>query len=129
LKPCRRYTPEELAKMKFSERRPTSCERGRWPIRVELDVDGQPLYRGDHAPAGLWDDGPSSVHRRFRLPAGRHRVDVRMRDDGNAGGHRYVASHDLVLEPGENFVVDFEAAAGGFVFDKAGRAPGTRGTP
>ncbi len=129
LKPCRRYTPEELAKMKFSERRPTSCERGRWPIRVELDVDGQPLYRGDHAPAGLWDDGPSSVHRRFRLPAGHHRVDVRMRDDGNEGGYRYVASQDLMLEPGENFVVDFEAGAGGFVFDKAGRASGTRGTP
>jgi ferredoxin/coenzyme F420-reducing hydrogenase delta subunit len=129
LKPCRRYSHEELSKMKFSERTATSCERGRWPVYVELDVDGRPFYRGEHAPAGLWDDGPSSVHRRFEMPAGKHRVDLRLRDDGNVDQYRYVASHEVVLEPGENFVIDFEAAAGGFVFDKAGRPAGERGAP
>ena len=40
LKPCRRYTHEELTNTKFSERSATSCERGRWPVYVELDLDG-----------------------------------------------------------------------------------------
>jgi hypothetical protein len=63
------------------------------------------------------------------MPAGKHRVDLRLRDDGNVDQYRYVASHEVVLEPGENFVIDFEAAAGGFVFDKAGRPAGERGAP
>ena len=89
LKPCRRYTHEELGQTKFSERSATSCERGRWPVYVELDLDGEPLYRGDHEPAGLWNDGPSAVYARFEVPAGRHRLDVRLRDDGADSGFNY----------------------------------------
>ena len=74
--------------MKFSDRSATSCERGRWPVYVELDLDGKALYRGEHQPAGLWDDGPSSVYRRFEIPAGRHRLDIRLRDDGSELGLR-----------------------------------------
>ena len=117
LKPCRRYTPEELAKMEFRERRPTSCERGRWPVYVELDLDGQPLYRGTHEPAGLWNDGPSSVYARFEVPAGRHRLDARLRDSGAGEGFGYSATQTVELAPGENFVVDFRAAEGGFTFE------------
>jgi len=121
LKPCRRYTPEELAKMPFSERRPTSCERGRWPVSVEIDLDGEPLYRGIHEPAGLWNDGPSSAYARFEVPAGRHRIDARLRDGGDPQRFEYQTSKVVDLTPGENFVVDFRATDGGFVFGRAQR--------
>lgn len=119
LKPCRRYTPEELAQLPFSERKATSCERGRWPVYVELDLDGRPVYRGTHEPAGLWNDGPSAVYARFEVPAGRHRVVVRLRDNGADRGFTSIAERTIELAPGENFVVDYRAAEGGFVFGRA----------
>jgi ferredoxin/coenzyme F420-reducing hydrogenase delta subunit len=116
LKPCRRYTHEELTNTPFSERRATSCERGRWSVYVELDLDGQPIYRGTHEPAGLWNDGPSAVYARFEVPAGPHRLAARLRDNGAASGFSFEAEHTVDLRPGENFVVDFRAAEGGFTF-------------
>jgi coenzyme F420-reducing hydrogenase delta subunit len=125
LKPCRRYTHEELTNTKFSERSATSCERGRWPVYVELDLDGQPLYRGQHEPAGLWNDGPSTVYARFEVPAGKHRLDARLREDGKDSGFNFESSRTVTLEPGENFVVDFRAAEGGFVFGLSERIDAT----
>lgn len=116
LKPCRRYSPEELAKMPFNERKPTNCERGRWPVHVQLDLDGQRIYRGTHEPAGLWNDGPSAVYARFEIPAGRHRLAVRLRDDGRESGWTYEAARTVDIAAGENFVIDFRAAEGGFSF-------------
>jgi ferredoxin len=116
LKPCRRYTPEELAQMPFNERTATSCERGRWPVYVELDLNGQTVYRATHEPAGLWSDGPSTVYERFEVPAGRHRVVARLRDDGAASGYTAVVERDIELTPGQNFVVDYRATEGGFLF-------------
>jgi ferredoxin/coenzyme F420-reducing hydrogenase delta subunit len=129
LKPCRRYTPEELAKMPFNERNPTSCERGRWPVTVEIDLDGKPLYRGTHEPAGLWNDGPSAAYARFEVPAGSHRIDARLRDGGDSQRFDYQSSQVVELIPGGNFVVDFRASDGGFVFGRAARAAAERGAP
>jgi ferredoxin/coenzyme F420-reducing hydrogenase delta subunit len=129
LKPCRRYTHEELTQTRFSERRATSCERGRWPVYVELDLDGKPIYRGTHEPFGLWDDGPSAVYARFKVPAGQHRLDARLRDDGAKSGFDYVAAQTIELAPGQNFVVDFRGAEGGFVFDRSGQDVARRGQP
>jgi quinol-cytochrome oxidoreductase complex cytochrome b subunit/coenzyme F420-reducing hydrogenase delta subunit len=118
LKPCRRMSHEEMMNTPFSERRATDCERGRWPVYVELDLDGQTIYRGQHDPAGLWNDGPSSVYARFEVPAGRHRLDARLRDDGRAEGFTSTGSHMLELQPGQNFVVDFRPQEG-FTFGRA----------
>ena len=117
LKPCRRYSPEELANLPFTERKPSTCERGRWPVRVRLDVDGAPRYAGTHEPAGLWNDGPSSAYVSLVLPAGTHRIDASLGDDGKTGRYRYAATQTVTLRAGQNFVVEFDANAGGFQFD------------
>jgi ferredoxin/coenzyme F420-reducing hydrogenase delta subunit len=129
LKPCRRYSHEELTNTPFRERSATSCERGRWPVYVELDLDGQPLYRATHEPAGLWDDGPSAVYARFEVPAGAHRLDARLRDDGSGRGFTFAASRTVELRPGQNFVVDFRAAEGGFTFGLPAQDAAGRETP
>jgi hypothetical protein len=82
-------------------------------------VDGQRRYDGTHEPAGLWSDGPSSAYQTFVLPAGEHTIAVRLSDDGQAGRYRYQASQTVTLVPGQHFVVEFDATAGGFQF--AGR--------
>jgi ferredoxin/coenzyme F420-reducing hydrogenase delta subunit len=116
LKPCRRLTHEEMMNTPFSERRASDCERGRWPVYVELDLNGESVYRGTHEPAGLWNDGPSSVYARFEVPAGRHRLEARLRDNGASSGFTVVEARDVDLRPGENFVIDFREADGGFRF-------------
>lgn len=121
LKPCRRYSPEELARLPFDQRRATTCERGRWPVYVELDLDGQPVHRGTHVPAGLWNDGPSTVYARFPVTAGRHRLELRLRDSGRAAGFDYTGSAIATLAPGQNFVIEFHGAEGGFRFGQPPR--------
>jgi len=129
---CRRLTQEELAKIPPNMRRPLDCSRERVPVVIELDLDGQPLYRAAIAPSGVWKDGPAAVYRRFTVPAGRHRLAMRLRDDlpgrinperagrGDAGGHwtgewNYVRSVDIELAARDNRVIDFRADKGGFL--------------
>jgi len=50
------------------------------------------------------------------VPAGRHRLEARLRDDGASSGFKFVAERTVELRPGENFVVDFRATEGGFTF-------------
>jgi hypothetical protein len=111
---CRRRTPEELAKLPPNMRNPLQCPRTRGSVYVELDVDGQTIYRASLPPSGLSGDGPSRVYQRFVVPAGPHTVAVRMRDTPRSEGFDHVKSGDVTLAAGDNFVVDFQA--GGFVF-------------
>ena len=130
LKPCRHYSPQELAQLPFNQRRATTCERGRWPVYLQLDLDGRTIHRATHQPAGLWDDGPSTVYASFRVPAGQHRLDVRLRDSGRATGFDYASSATVSLTPGQNFVIDFRGAEGGFQFGRApAHGPATQEVP
>jgi len=129
LKPCRRYTPDELAKLPFNQRRPTTCERGRWPVRVELDLDGRRIYHDTIEPAGLWNDGPSAVYAKFVVPAGRHRLSARLQDGGDASRFNYESTREVTLVPGQNFVVEFQAGEGGFVFGRGKPDSGEGRTP
>ena len=120
LKECRHYSPQELANLPFAERTATTCERGRWPVHLELLLNGRTIHRATHQPAGLWDDGPSTVYASFRVPAGTHQLTARLRDSGRTTGFDYESSTTVTLSPGQNYVVDFRGAEGGFQF---GRAP------
>jgi quinol-cytochrome oxidoreductase complex cytochrome b subunit/coenzyme F420-reducing hydrogenase delta subunit len=110
--PCKPLTPQQLAELKPNMRRPVDCPRERWPITVELERDGRLLYRGTHEPSGLWSDGVATVHRAFAVPAGPQSLTVRMRDSGRADGFEHVRSGSIDLEPGQNFVIEFETGSG-----------------
>ena len=120
LQPCRHYSSQELAKLPFNERSATTCKRGRWPVVLEFDLNGRTIHSATHRAAGLWDDGPSTVYASFRVPAGEHRLEVRLRDSGRKTGFDYASSATVSLAPGQNFVIDFRGTEGGFQF---GRAP------
>jgi hypothetical protein len=111
---CQPLSAEELARLPPNMRRPRGCPRERWPIEVELLVDGTRLYAGTHAPAGLWDDGPSTVYQRFRVPAGAKELTVRLRDSGRREGYDHERTAAIELEPRQNLVIDFRADTGGF---------------
>lgn len=113
---CRRLTAEEIARLAPNMRRVLDCPRGRRPLYVELDVDGQTILRADLPPTGIAGDGPSRVYRRFVLPVGEHEVAVRMRDSAAGEGFDHQRSGHVTLGPDQVFVIDFRPVAGGFIF-------------
>ena len=111
---CRRLTTEEIAALAPNMRRPMDCPRGRVSLLVELELDGEAMYRATLAPSGLAGDGASSAHERFVVVPGHHRVTVRLRDSRREEGFDYQMEEDVELVPGQHLVVDFRAGTGGF---------------
>lgn len=112
---CRPLTAEEIAKLPPNMRRTQSCPRERVPVQVEMDIVGHLSYAETLRPAGLSGDGPSRAYRRFSLPPGSYRLNLRLRDSERADGFDYERILDVELRPRQNLVVDFRPEADGFV--------------
>lgn len=113
--PCRERTPEELAKLPPNMRATQDCPRERSPVRVEFEVDGDLIYRAEVQPAGVQRDGLATLYHRLQIPAGTHRVAVRLRDRPE-GAFNYVHEESLVLAGGDSLVIDFNPSRGGLEF-------------
>lgn len=112
---CKPLTAGEMLDLKPNMRQPVGCPRERWPTYVELERDGKVLYRGKHAPAGIWNDGPSTVFERFDVPIGPQVLTARLRDTGRKEGFDFVQSAPVDLVPGQSLVVEFRSGEG-FIF-------------
>ncbi len=119
--PCRRLSPEELAKLAPNMRRVVKCERERVPLYVELIMDDNMLYQASLPPTGLAKDGPSKAYERFAVPPGHHEVVVRLRDTPRSEGFDYEKKLRVELEPREILAIDFRAEMGGFFIYNRGR--------
>lgn len=113
--PCRERSAAELAKLSPNMRAPLDCPRERSNVVVEVEMDGELIYRISVAPSGLRHDLPSTVYRRLVVPAGAHTFRARLAD-GPGGEFRHRAEASVKLEAGRVFVIDFVAARGGFQF-------------
>ncbi len=112
---CRTLTAAELAKLPPNMRAPTQCGRERAPVTIEVDIDGAAAYRQVAAPAGLSRDGASAVYHRLQVPAGEHRISVRLRDSAGTGPFTYTREATVKLQPAQVLVIDFDAQRGGIV--------------
>ena len=107
---CVEQSPEELAKLPPNMRAPKRCPRERSPLTIEVDIDGQLAHRQVAQPSGLSSDGAAVVYRRLEVPAGKHHIEVRMKDNARSAGFDYTRSEEVDLAPAEILVVDFDAA-------------------
>lgn len=113
---CRRLTPKEIAALPPRDRRPNDCSRTRAPIVVQIVLDGRQLYDAVLEPTGLSRDGPAEMYEKFVVPAGRHRLEARLRDSKRAdGGFDYEKAVEVQLAPFQNLAIDFKADQGGFL--------------
>lgn len=110
---CHQASAAELANLPPNMRAPVRCPRERSPVTVELDVDGALVYRHVALPSGISRDGAASVYHRLEVPAGLHRVQVRLADDARVPGFAYVRDATLTLAPAQILVIDFDSAKGG----------------
>ena len=114
---CHERDAAELAKLQPNMRNKMDCPRERAVVRVELDMDGQPLYRVSTPPLGLQKDGAATVYRRLSIPAGAHQFKARLAD-GPDGAINYARDIQVDLKPGQVIIVDFLTGSGGFVFTR-----------
>ena len=112
---CRRRSPEELQRMAPNMRQPLDCPRERSPLAVELSLDDAILARESVRPAGIARDGSSTYYARFAVPAGEHRVSVRIDDSVRVPGFSHVREETVRFAPGRVVVVDFDPARGGIL--------------
>jgi hypothetical protein len=112
--PCRRYTPEAIARMAPNMRRTMDCARERVALRLQVMVDGETVMDRELPPSGLARDGASSVYARFALPPGRYQVVARLRDTRRGEGFDHVGTFDLDLDAGDSRVLGFRPRDGGF---------------
>lgn len=111
---CRRMSAEEVAALAPNMRRDLDCPRGRVPLHIEMDVDGELYFNASPAPSGLSGDGPSTVYARVPLAAGEHRIDLRMRDSRRPEGFDYIRTETVTLAPAQLIVIGFDKNKGGF---------------
>lgn len=114
---CRRLTPEEISRMPPNMRRALDCQRERLPLYVEIVLDDKLLHAAAIPPTGIWKDGPSKIYERFAVPAGRHTLVARLRDSRRSEGYDHERVATIELAPQQNFVIEFRADKGGFLFD------------
>ena len=98
----------ELARLPDNMKRPEVCPRERSPLELELLMDGETLYRATVAPSGLHNDGMSSMYQRFSVPAGKHRLQLKMNDDVAVEGYNWELSRDVELQPAQVLVATFK---------------------
>lgn len=110
---CRTLSAEELARLPPNMRAPTKCPRERSPVTVELDIAGANVLRREAPPTGFAKDGAAAVYERLVVPAGEHRIAVRLSDDVRARDHAYHREATVTLAPGQVLVIDFDAGKGG----------------
>jgi hypothetical protein len=113
---CRTLSADELEALPPNMRAPQDCPRQRSPLVVELDINGRRRVDVTLQAQGLHADGRAVLYRRLIVPAGPVRVDVRMKDDVRQQAFAYRDSLETTLEPGRALIVDFDDAAGSFVF-------------
>lgn len=111
---CRIRSAEELAKLAPNMRAAEDCPRERAPVRVKVELDGKPVADIVASPAGLSRDGASVAYRRLPVPAGTHRLRVRLADDAAATFDR-VREEQVRLEAGRVLLIDFEPGKGGII--------------
>ncbi len=116
VEPCRRRTPEELAKLPPNMRKPMECSRELSPLRVELLLDGKVILQKTAEPPGLYKDRVVYLFLKAIVSAGKHHVDVRMNDSVRVEGFNHTHAEDVDLAPGKILFIDFKEEQGGVIF-------------
>lgn len=113
---CRKRTQEELSAIAPNMRRLQECARERLPLLIELQLDGELLYRDELPPSGLARDGASTAYKKFTVKAGHYRLTTRLRTSRRSEGFDFEKTADVTLAPAQNLVIDFRPEMGGFLF-------------
>ena len=84
------------------------CPRERSPLQLELRLDGENIYSAAIPASGLHNDGVSSMYHRVTVPAGSHRLQLRMNDDVAVEGYNWQLDQQVELQSAQVMVATFK---------------------
>jgi hypothetical protein len=110
--PCRRLSQEELNQLAPNMRKIDDCPRERSPVRIEARLDGEPFYSAVLPPPGLYGDGGVDVFHSAKVPAGEHRLSLKLNDSVRVDGFNFVFEEPVELAPAQILLVGFDKERG-----------------
>ncbi len=111
---CRRRGTKELGDLAANMRKTFDCPRGRTPLHIRLDIDGETVLDRLLTPTGIHNDGPSKIYAKFNIAPGPHEFHAQLRDSERADGFDYNYRETVTLNAGQSIALDFNASTGGF---------------
>lgn len=111
-----RISEEELAR-RPAHMRPTDPARPTTGVRADaaltVAIDGRVVLSRRYRPTGLRRDGPIYLYEELPVAPGRHRVSVRLADEGGlAGPRQWVFERELEFPAGRAPLLEFTTDAG-----------------
>lgn len=110
--PCRRLSQEELNELPPNMRKLDDCPRERSPVTIEALLDGEPLYQVILQPPGLFGDGGVDVFYSGKIPAGDHRLSLKMNDSVRIEGFNHSFERQISVDPAQILLVGFDSMHG-----------------
>lgn len=109
---CTPVSEEENAKRPVHMRKAEECSRGRQPVRVKVELDGQVLLQKAYPAAGLWGDGPSIGLERLAVAPGQHQVSIQLGDSADPGEWAFTELRAVEFVEGQLPAVVFDRGKG-----------------
>ena len=110
--PCRRLSQEELNELPPNMRKLDDCPRERSPVTIEALLDDEPFYSATLPPPGLFGDGGVDVFHKAKIPAGEHRLSLKMNDSVRIEGFNHELEQSVSIDPAQILLVGFETDQG-----------------
>jgi len=110
--PCRMLSQEELNELAPNMRKIDDCPRERSPVIIEAKLDGVAIYSASLPPPGLFGDGGVDVFFSAKIPAGEHRLDLKMNDSVRIEGFNHQFGQVVTIEPAQILLVGFNSKQG-----------------
>lgn len=99
---------EETKQAKMKLKKLGDCSRERYPIYVEIYIDGELVSGRYYQPSGWNKDGPSYIFKKYPVEPGVHSVDVLMRDSEELEFFNYTFNQEIRFKPGRLKVISFK---------------------
>lgn len=110
--PCRLLSQEELNKLAPNMRKLDDCPRERSPVVIEAELDGESVYSASLQPPGLFGDGGVDMFYSARIPAGEHRLSLKMNDSVRVEGFNHEFDQLVSIVPGQILLIGFDNKQG-----------------
>ena len=109
---CRMLSQEELMKLPPNMRKLDDCPRERSPIIIEATLDGESIYSKTMLPPGIFNDGGVNIFYSSKVPAGKHKFEIKMDDSVRKQGFNHAFEQDINIKPRQILLVEFEPLTG-----------------
>jgi len=110
--PCHKLTQAELMALPPNMRKPEDCPRERSPIIIEAKLDGELIYKQTMQPPGIFRDGSVDIYFSKKIPAGKHRFEIKMDDSVREPGFDYTFEQSIDIQPAHILLVEFDPLKG-----------------